>query len=144
MGGRGDTGGVPGLIPAHDLQDEGEDVDDISVDGEGTVDIFLGAQRVLPVPQHKLGVIGKELWGQRVSGMDRGQGRGRCSLPDTLCPPQPSTHQGEGDGADGRIQHVEPRDLHREGDTGRVSRVLAGSGQGRAGPARTWLLRRCR
>lgn len=63
---------VPGLIPAHYLQDEGEDVDDVSVDGEGTIDILLRAQRVLPVPQHELGVIGKELQGQRVSGKDQG------------------------------------------------------------------------
>lgn len=69
-GSGGGTGGVPGLIPAHDLQDEGEDVDNVGVDGEGAVDILLGAQCVLPVPQHKLGIIGKELVGQRVSGRD--------------------------------------------------------------------------
>ena len=69
--GRG-TGGVPGLIPARNLQDEGEDVDNVSVDGKGTEDVLLRAQCVLPVPQHKLGVIGKELRGQRVSGRDGG------------------------------------------------------------------------
>lgn len=71
-GSRRGTGGVPGLIPAYYLQDEGEDVDDVSVDGEGTIDILLGAQCVLPVPQHKLGIIGKELQGQRASGKDQG------------------------------------------------------------------------
>lgn len=98
------TGGVPGLIPAHYLQDEGEDVDDVSVDGEGTVDILLGAQRVLPVSQHELGVIGKELQGQRVSGKEKG------GIPPSPVPAP--AHQCEGDGPDGRVQHVEPGHLH--------------------------------
>lgn len=55
--------GVPGLFPTHNLQDEGEDVDNVCVDGEGTKNVLLRAQRVLPVPQQKLGVVGKELGG---------------------------------------------------------------------------------
>lgn len=58
------------------------------------------------------------------------------SLPDALCPPQPSTHQGEDDGADGSVQHVEPGDLHGKGDTGRVSQ---GAGRQRARQGRSCL-----
>jgi len=78
-------GGVPGLIPAHNLQDEGEDVDDVSVDGEGAVDVLLGAERVLPVPQHKLGVIGKELGGERSRACQAGT-RGQVPPLPGPCP----------------------------------------------------------
>lgn len=44
--GKGQQGGDrrgPRLIAAHNLQDEGEDIDDVGVDGEGTVDVLLRA-----------------------------------------------------------------------------------------------------
>lgn len=80
MRGRGGAEGVPRLVPAYNLQEEGEDVDDVCVDGEGTVDVLLRAYCVLPVPQHKLGVIGKELGGQRVCEARTGVG-GTCLTP---------------------------------------------------------------
>lgn len=53
------------LGAADDGQEVEEDVDDVSVEGEGSEDVFLGTQRQLLVPQHQLCVHGQELWGGR-------------------------------------------------------------------------------
>lgn len=40
-----------------DLKDEKEDVNDIDVEGERRVDIFLRTDRQLPIPDEELGVV---------------------------------------------------------------------------------------
>lgn len=48
----------------HQLQHEGEDVDDVSVDLQGTRDVVLWADGVFPVAQNQLRVVRQELQAQ--------------------------------------------------------------------------------
>lgn len=59
----GETGDSSVAI-SQQLQHKGEDVDDICVDLQGTRDVVLWADGVLPVPQDQLCVISQELQGQ--------------------------------------------------------------------------------
>lgn len=53
---------LPSLLAgAKELEEEGEDVDDVQVDVEGSEDVFLRVQRVPAVPHQHLGVKGQEL-----------------------------------------------------------------------------------
>lgn len=49
------------LTGAKELQEEGEDVDDVHVDVEGTEDVLLRAQRIPAVPHQHLRVKCQEL-----------------------------------------------------------------------------------
>lgn len=49
------------ISAAHNLQEEGENINDVCVDLEGSIDVFLGADGMLPVAQDQLGIIGKKL-----------------------------------------------------------------------------------
>lgn len=53
------------LAGAKELEEEGEDVDDVQVDVEGPEDVFLWAQRVPAIPHQHLGVKCQELCGKR-------------------------------------------------------------------------------
>ena len=44
-----------------DLQDEQEDLNNVDVEGEGSVDVLLWAEGQLAVTQEELGVVGQEL-----------------------------------------------------------------------------------
>ena len=60
------------ILPPHELQHKGEDVDNICVDLQGTGDVVLRADGVPPVPQDHLCVIGQELQGQEATHEDPG------------------------------------------------------------------------
>lgn len=49
------------LARAKELEEEGEDVDDVQIDIEGSEDIFLWAQRVPTIPHQHLGIKCQEL-----------------------------------------------------------------------------------
>lgn len=53
--------GCSSVAIPHQLQHKGEDVDNVCVDLQGTCDVVLRADGVLPVPQDQLCVISQEL-----------------------------------------------------------------------------------
>lgn len=53
------------MSAAHNLQEEGENVDYVCVDLEGTIDVFLRADGVFSISEHQLGIICQELKRQR-------------------------------------------------------------------------------
>lgn len=77
------------IATPHQLQHEGEDVDDVRVDLQGASDVVLWADGVLPVPQDQLRVIRQELQGQaqvRTQGHSARTCLRRADLsPEPLC-----------------------------------------------------------
>lgn len=77
------------ITTPHQLQHEGEDVDDVRVDLQGAGDVVLWADGVLPVPQDQLRVISQELQGQ-AQVRTQGHGARTCFwsaglTPEPLC-----------------------------------------------------------
>lgn len=83
------------LAGAKELEEEGEDVDDVQVDVEGSEDVFLGAERVPAVPHQHLGVECQELGEERGKGsaVIRRFGIGRREHRGL--PPVASVHPGQ-------------------------------------------------
>lgn len=53
---------LPSLLAgAKELEEEGEDVDDVQVDIESSKDVFFWTQRVPTVPHQHLGIKSQEL-----------------------------------------------------------------------------------
>lgn len=69
---------------SHNLQQEGEQVDDVQVDAEGGEYVFLWAYGVTLVPQQHLSVERQELWKERRVSHKHNQEKGEsggCLAP---------------------------------------------------------------